>query len=129
MEIPSDRRYKDTHEWHKLDSASGLVSIGISQLAVDQLTDITFLDVKIKTGAIAAGAVFGEIESVKATSDLYVGIAGQVVEVNALAIENPAIINQDPYEQGWIIKLKPADAGALDSLMNAQAYAKANGKG
>ncbi len=127
MDIPSDRRYKDTHEWHKLDAGSGLVSIGISRVAVDQLTDITFVEVKTKTGVIAAGAVFGEIESVKATSDLYVGVAGEVVEVNAAVIDNPALINEDPYDKGWIIKLKPTDAGQLNQLMSAEAYQKTVG--
>ncbi len=127
MDIPSDRRYKDTHEWHKLDAATGLVSVGISRVAVDQLTDITFVEVKTKNGVIVAGAVFGEIESVKATSDMYVGLAGEVVEVNAAVIDNPAIINQDPYDKGWIIKLKPTDAGQLNQLMSAEAYQKTVG--
>ena len=119
---PDDRRYLQTHEWHKPEA--GLIAIGISQFAVDELTDITYLDVKKKQGPIKAGEPFGEIESVKATSELYSGVDGTVVEVNKQAIDNPAIINQDPYGQGWIIKIKPADANQVNKLMSAGDYAK-----
>lgn len=119
---PTDRRYLGTHEWHRL--ADGVVTIGISQFAVDELTDITYLDIKRKSGPIRAGESFGEIESVKATSELYSGIDGAVTEVNQAAISNPAIINQDPYGQGWLIRIKPSDPAQLDKLMAAEQYDK-----
>lgn len=119
---PSDRRYLETHEWHKPEG--GLVVIGVSKFAVDELTDITFLDIKKKSGAIKAGDSFGEIESVKATSELYCGIDGTVEAVNQAVLDNPAIINEDPYEKGWLIKIRPTNPGQLDKLLTADAYGK-----
>lgn len=122
MATPNDRRYAKTHEWHKLEDE--LVSIGISQFAVDELADITFLDIAVTEGEIKAGEAFGEIESVKATSELYAGLDGEVVEINQEVIDDPSIINQAPYDKGWIIKIRPADAGQLDSLLSAEDYEK-----
>lgn len=95
--------------------------IGISRFAVDELTDITYVEVTAD-GSVSAGEAFGEIESVKATSELYSGIDGQIVEVNAAVIDNPALINEDPYGKGWILKVKPSDTGQLDALLDATAY-------
>lgn len=120
MSAPDDRQYLASHEWHKPEG--DLVVIGISQSAVDELTDITYLEVTTDSGPIDAGATFGEIESVKATSELYAGIAGEVVEVNQEALDNPAIINDDCYDKGWIIKIKPADPNATGSLLSAADY-------
>ncbi len=120
MPVPHDRTYLDSHEWHK--TQGDLVVIGISQMAVDELTDITYLEVTKKAGAIGKGEVFGEIESVKATSELYCGVAGEVVEVNAAVIENPALINDDCYEAGWIIKVRPSDPAAVKALLSAADY-------
>ncbi|HEX7010775.1 MAG TPA: glycine cleavage system protein GcvH [Phycisphaeraceae bacterium] len=120
MTTPSDRRYSPTHEWHKLED--GLVVIGISQFAVDELTDITFLEIRVTQGPIQKGQTIGEIESVKAVSDLYCGIDGEVVAVNQEAIDNPALINEDPYTKGWIIKVKPSDPSQLDQLLSAEEY-------
>lgn len=120
---PADRRYLASHEWHKPEG--GLVVVGVSQFAVDELTDITFLDIKKKAGAVLKpGESFGEIESVKATSELYIGIAGEVVAVNDAAVKNPAVINQDPYGQGWLIKVRPADAGQVEKLLSSADYDK-----
>ncbi len=123
MASPADRRYLNTHEWHK--PQGDLVLIGVSRFAVEELTDITFLDVRAK--AVKAGQSFGEIESVKATSDLYSGIDGEIVEVNQAVIDDPSIINGDPFEKGWIIKVKPTNAGQLDSLLSASDYDKLHG--
>lgn len=120
MSAPDDRHYLASHEWHKPEG--DLVVIGISQTAVDELTDITYLEVTTDTGSIDAGETFGEIESVKATSELYIGIAGEVVEVNQEALDNPAIINDDCYDKGWILKIKPADPSAVGSLLSAADY-------
>jgi glycine cleavage system H protein len=125
MASPADRRYLDSHEWHKAEG--DVVAIGISQFAVDELTDITFLDVSKKNGAIKAGQSFGEIESVKATSELYSGIDGEVVAVNADALANPGVINEDPYGKGWIIKIKPADKNQLSKLLDSAAYDQKHG--
>ena len=120
MTAPDDRQYLASHEWHKTEG--DLVVIGISQVAVDELTDITYLEVTADSGSIGAGETFGEIESVKATSELYTGIAGEVVEVNQEALDNPAIINDDCYGAGWIIKIKPADPTATDAMLSGADY-------
>lgn len=120
MSAPDDRKYLATHEWHKPEG--DLVVIGISQTAVDELTDITYLEVTTESGSIDAGETFGEIESVKATSELYTGVAGEVVEVNQAVIDNPALINDDCYGQGWIIKIKPTSPDATASLLSAADY-------
>ena len=125
MPSPADRRYTATHEWHK--SEAGQVILGISEFAVRELTDITFLDIKKKSGPIKAGETFGEIESVKATSELYCAIDGTVVAFNQEAIDNPALINEDPYGKGWLIKVAPGNAAQVDGLLSAADYDKKHG--
>ncbi len=120
MASPNDRRYTKTHEWHKLED--GNVTLGISKFAVEELTDITFVEVKKKSGPIKAGEAFGEIESVKATSELYSGIDGTIVAFNQAAIDNPAIINEDPFGKGWLLKITPSSPAQLDSLLSAGDY-------
>jgi len=122
MGCPEDRRYLESHEWHKADG--DLVVIGISQFAADELTDITYLEVTVREGDIKAGEQFGEIESVKTTTELYCGIDGEVVAVNQEAVDRPEIINADPFGQGWILKVRPAAESQLDSLLTAQEYDK-----
>ncbi|MEM8739645.1 MAG: glycine cleavage system protein GcvH [Planctomycetota bacterium] len=119
MPSPDDRRYLASHEWHKLEG--DLVLIGVSRFAVDELTDVTYVEVSADSGAIAAGETFGEIESVKATSELYCGIDGEVVEVNTDVVDDPAKVNEDPFG-AWLIKVRPEDAGQLDSLRSAADY-------
>ncbi len=125
MDTPNDRRYLDSHEWHKLND-DGTVTIGISAFAVDELTDITYLEVTKDSGTVDAGEAFGEIESVKATSDLYCGLAGEVVEVNQAVIDDPETINRDCYGAGWVLRVRPNDPADLDELHTAEAYAAAN---
>ena len=120
MPSPDDRRYVATHEWHKLDG--GTVTIGISQFAADELTDITYVEITQTQGPIKAGESFGEIESVKATSELYCGIDGTILAVNQQVIDDPATINQDPYGAGWLVKVKPDEATQLQQLLDAAAY-------
>lgn len=121
MPAPDDRRYLESHEWHKPEG--NVVLIGISQFAVDELTDITYLEITAE-GAISKGDALGEIESVKATSELYSGIAGEIVEVNQAVVDDPSLINRDCYGAGWIVKIKPSDAGQLDGLLSAADYEK-----
>lgn len=122
MSSPSDRRYLESHEWHKPEGE--LVVIGVSQFAVDELTDVTFLEIKTRSGSIKAKQTIADVESVKATSEIYSGIDGQIVQFNQAAMDNPAILNQDPFGQGWLIKVKPADPKQLDSLLSAADYDK-----
>ena len=120
MAFPEDRRYLESHEWHKPDG--DFVVIGISKFATDELTDITYLEITCQDGQVHAGELFGEIESVKTTSELYCGIDGEVVAVNQEVIDRPETINEDPYERGWMIRIRPRDPGQLDSLLTAQEY-------
>jgi glycine cleavage system H protein len=122
---PSDRRYLETHEWHKLDG--GAVTIGITQSAADELTDITFVSLPKVGAKVTANGRFGEIESVKATSDLYSGVAGTITAINDELTKNPSLVNTDPFGQGWMIKLKPDNAGEFDRLLSVADYLKKTG--
>ena len=125
MAAPADRRYTQTHEWHKLEE--GNVTVGVSQFAVDELTDITYLEIKKRSGPIKAGESFGEVESVKATSELYSGIDGEIVAVNQAVLDNPALLNDDAHGRAWLIKIKPSNLAQLDSLLDSAAYDRAHG--
>lgn len=117
---PADYRFTESHEWHKLDGKT--VTIGISRFAVDELTDVTYVELPAVGDEVEKGESFGEIESVKATSDLYAGVSGKVVEVNNAAADDPALINDDPFGTGWLIKVEANDPGELDHLLDASAY-------
>lgn len=120
MASPDDRRYTQTHEWHKPEGDT--VTVGLTRFAIDELTDVTYVDITKQDGGISAGEVFGEIESVKATSEMYSGIDGVVVAVNQEAVDNPQIINQDPFGRGWLIKIQASDLKQLDALIGATEY-------
>jgi glycine cleavage system H protein len=125
MSVPTDRRYLQTHEWHKLQG--DIVTIGITRIAADELTDITFVDLPKVGEAVEANAAFGEVESVKATSDLFSGVAGTVTEVNSSLNAEPGQVNRDPYEAGWMIKLKATNPADVDKLLAADDYLKKTG--
>ncbi len=125
MSTPSDRRYLESHEWHKLEG--GIVTIGISQHAADELTDITYVQLPKVGTKVAAKGRFGEIESVKATSDLYSGVGGEVVEVNEGLNSDPALVNRDPYAAGWMIKIKPTNPDEVNALLAVEDYLKKTG--
>lgn len=120
MGAKNDRRYLQTHEWHKLDE--DVVTIGVSQFAVEELTDVTYVDVFEPDGCVKAGQTFGEIESVKATSELYSGVDGTVIEVNQAVLDNPALLNDDPYGAGWVIKVRADNPSQVNQLLDADAY-------
>jgi glycine cleavage system H protein len=123
---PADRRYLATHEWHKLDG--DIVTLGITQFAADELTDITFVSMPKIGEKLSAGKRFGEIESVKATSDLYCGVAGAVTETNTELNSSPGLINSDPYHKGWIMKVKVASPDDFNKLLSLEDYLKQIGK-
>ena len=125
MAMPTDRKYSETHEWFKLEGDT--VTVGLTQFAVDQLTDVTFVEMKEAGTDVDAGDSVGEVESVKTTSDVYSVVGGTVAETNAEASDDPAILNSDPYEAGWRIKITASDTSALDGLMDAAAYEAAHG--
>ena len=118
MPVPTDRKYSESHEWHKLEG--DVVTIGITQHAVDELTDITFVELPAKGKKVAAGKTFGEIESVKATAELYSGVDGDVIENNEAVKNDPSLVNQDPFGKGWLIKVRATSS--LDKLMTAAQY-------
>jgi len=119
---PADRSYSESHEWHKLEGDT--LTLGITQFAVDQLTDVTYVQMKPAGTKIGAGAMVGEVESVKTTSDIYSAASGEVLAVNTAAADNPALLNSDPYGAGWLVKLKVSDQAGLEGLMDAATYAK-----
>jgi glycine cleavage system H protein len=120
MTPPDDRRYSDSHEWHKLDG--DVLTLGVTQFAVDELTDITYVEMKPAGATIESGGSVGEIESVKATADVYSAVGGELIEVNPKLESDPSVLNSDPFGEGWLVKIRIADAGPLDSLMDAATY-------
>ena len=122
MSYPTDRKYTQTHEWCRPDN--GTVTVGITQFAVDELTDITYVELPEVGTTVAAGGTVGEVESVKATSELFSAISGTVTEVNTDLVDNPGLLNEDPLEGGWIVKLKVDSLEPLEALMDADAYQK-----
>jgi glycine cleavage system H protein len=125
MPVPKDRRYLPSHEWHQISGDT--VTIGITQIAADELTDITYVKLPAIGAKVSANGAFGEIESVKATSDLYSGVSGTVTAVNTDLNTNPGLVNADPYGKGWIVKLKATDPGEAGKLLSADDYEKRTG--
>lgn len=125
MSVPADRHYLETHEWHKRDG--DMVTIGITQHAADELTDITFVQLPKVGATVSAGKAFGEIESVKATAELVSGIDGTVVAINESLSTQPGQVNQDPFSAGWMIKVQAANPAAVESLLSAETYEKTAG--
>jgi glycine cleavage system H protein len=121
--VPSNLRYAETHEWAKLDG--DVVTVGITKFAVEQLTDVVYLEIKKTIGEqIATGEEFGEIESVKAVSGLYAPVGGSLLAVNKKMVDDPASITNDPYGAGWIVQLKVASPAGLDKLLTPEQYEK-----
>lgn len=120
MGVPNDRRYLKSHEWHKLDG--NICTIGITKFAADELTDITYVSLPKVGKEITADQPLGEIESVKATSDLYSGVSGVVVEVNGRLGDSPELVNSDAFGDGWLVKVQVNDPSQLDRLMTAEQY-------
>ncbi len=118
----SKLRYLSSHEW--ADIQGDVCTVGITQYAVEQLTDVTHLQLPAVGKAVSAGQPFGEIESVKAVFDLNAPVSGTVVEKNAAVEDDPSLINQDPYGKGWMIRIKLAPGATTDHLLNLQQYEK-----
>ena len=120
MPSPTDRRYTKEHEWVRVEDDLG--TVGITDYAQDQLGDIVYLDLPSPGTQVKQLDKLGEIESVKAVSDLYSPVSGEVVEVNQEVNDRPELVNQSPYEQGWLVRLRLADPAELDSLLTAEQY-------
>lgn len=119
--VPQDLRYTKEHEYVKSDGGD-VVTVGITDYAQGELGDVVFVELPKPGDSFTAMQVFGTIEAVKAVSELYSPVAGEVVEVNGALDANPALVNSDPYGEGWMVKMRLADASALDGLMDAAAY-------
>ena len=122
MNVPADLKYAQSHEWARL-ADDGLVTIGITDHAQEALGDIVFLELPEVGRKLKAGEECAVVESVKAASDIYAPISGEVVEVNQAAVDAPESVNQDAYA-AWLFRLKPDNAADLDKLLDAAAYAK-----
>jgi len=120
MDFPEELKYTEDHEWVLLEG--DLVSIGISDFAQDQLGDVVFVELPDVGDTVEVGKAFGVVESVKAVSDVYAPLSGEVAEVNTDLPDSPETINTSPYEDGWMIRIKPDDLSVLDGLMDATEY-------
>lgn len=121
---PKDLLYSETHEWAHIAEQSGekIATVGISAFAIDQLTDLVYMELPPVGEQVSAGSEFGEVESVKAVSQLYCPVGGEIVEVNAALPENLEKLGEDPYGEGWIIKVKVTDESGLSKLLDYKAY-------
>jgi glycine cleavage system H protein len=120
MKYDTSVKYQKSHEWARKDG--NLIVVGISDYAQDSLGDVVFVEMPDVGAEFSQGDSFGVVESVKAASDVFVPVSGEIAEVNDELSDNPEIINEDPFGKGWIIKIKASDESELDSLMDAAAY-------
>ncbi|TXT49161.1 MAG: glycine cleavage system H protein [Spirochaetes bacterium] len=126
MSIDAAARYAESHEYAKLEGS--LVLVGISDHAQEELGDIVFVELPKAGKLLAKGQVFGTVESVKAASDLYMPVSGEVSEVNPALQADAGLVNREPYRKGWMIKVKPSNICDLDALLSAEAYGKSIGE-
>ena len=120
MNLPNDIKYTDEHEWVKMDGDFAI--IGITDYAQSELGDIVFVELPMTNESFAKGDSFGTVEAVKTVSDLFMPISGEIVEVNENLEDNPELINSDPYENGWIIKIKLENSDNSNNLMDSSKY-------
>ena len=120
MNVPEDLRYSSDHEWARLEG--GRVRVGITDYAQDALGDVVFVQLPEVGADVVLGGSFGEVESTQSVSDLYAPLAGVVVEVNAELVDHPERLNDDPYGDGWVCVIEPADPGQFEQLLDAAAY-------
>lgn len=120
MNVPTNLKYSKDHEWVKTDG--DIVYVGITAFAVEQLGDIVFMDVTTVGETLAKEEALGTIEAVKTVSDVFMPIGGEILEFNEALEANPGLINSDPYQEGWIVKIKPSDTGEISELLDADAY-------
>ena len=119
-QYPSGLKYSKEHEWALVEGDSA--TIGVTHFAQDSLGDVVYIDLPVPGSKFEQFAKFGEIESVKAVSDLFIPLSGTVTEVNQEAVDDPELVNTDPYGGGWLIKLRIDDSAGLDNLLSAEAY-------
>ena len=122
MSIPSNYRFAPSHEW-VLDNGDGTVTMGVSDHAQELLGDVVFVELPEVGREVDAGEEFSLVESVKAASDIYAPVGGEIIAINEALEDEPETVNSEPFEGGWIVKIKLADAAELDKLLDAEAYA------
>jgi len=127
VDVRDGLRYSDDHEWLRLEGEAGLV--GVTAYAADQLGDIVFVELPAVGTTLVAHQTFGVVESVKAVSDLYAPVSGEVVEVNDALSSRPELVNEDPYGDGWMIRLRLADPAQAEAMKDAAAYRELIGAG
>jgi glycine cleavage system H protein len=120
MPDPKDCRFTESHEWFHLDG--DVVTLGITQYAADELTDITYVEMRPPGTAVQAGDSLGEVESVKTTSDVYAAVPGEIIEINEALADDPGLINSDPYAGGWLARIRTSDPSPLEALMDQATY-------
>ena len=120
MNTPEDLKYTKDHEWVKVEGDTA--TIGITDFAQGELGDIVFVEIETEGETLDKEEVFGTVEAVKTVSDLFMPVTGEVLEFNSALEDNPALVNEDPYREGWMIKVKVSDAGELDALLSAAQY-------
>ena len=120
MNFPTNVKYTSEHEWIRVEG--DIAYVGITDYAQEQLGDIVFVDIPSEGETLAAGDTFGTIEVVKTISDLFLPVAGEVLEQNEALADQPELVNKDPYGEGWLIKIKPAADADFDALLDAEAY-------
>lgn len=120
MNIPEALRYTKDHEWVKVEENIALV--GITDFAQGELGDIVYVEIETQDETLASEAVFGTVEAVKTVSDLFMPLSGKIIEVNQALEQNPEQVNDDPYGEGWMIKIEVSDSSEIDSLLDAKAY-------
>jgi glycine cleavage system H protein len=120
LELPDDLRYAEDHEWAKNEGEE--VRIGVSDYAQDQLGDIVFVELPEPGSTFSKGDEFGTVESVKAVAELYMPVGGEIIAVNKALEDAPELLNKSPYQEGWIVQVKPSDPSELEALMSRAAY-------
>jgi len=120
FDVPDDRRYLDSHEWVRHDD--GPARVGISDFAQDELGDVVFVELPDEGETVAAGEEFGVVESIKAVSDVYAPVSGTVVSVNERLFDEPELLNESPFDDGWMLEIDLSDPEELDDLLSAEAY-------
>jgi len=121
FETPADLRYLDSHEWVRTTDSTA--RIGISDFAQDELGDVVFVELPAEGDELSAGEDFAVVESIKAVSDIYAPVSGEVTAVNETLLDEPELINEDPYGDGWLVEIELTDDSELDDLLDADAYA------
>ncbi len=120
MIFPADLRYTNEHEWIKIDGDVAIV--GITDFAQNELGDIVFVEIDKLGETLEANAIFGTVEAVKTVSDLFLPVAGEIVEVNSNVFDSPELVNEDPYGDGWLVKIKASDVNDIDALLDVDSY-------